>query len=109
MITVGAVHELHFMARHLGGELDFIIKVKGKILEGNINENKIRLSYEDKQIWEEDIYGEANWFGVESCDRIHSIVRCIDDDDDSWLVKYAWRQSDSKATVSLEEAVKNTE
>jgi|TARA_Y100000310_G_scaffold335671_1_gene418283 hypothetical protein len=95
MITVGAVHELDFIARYLEGELSFSIEIKGKNLLGKINDNKIKLTYKERKIWEEDIYGEANWFGIESCDRIHKIIECIDGGDESWLTKYAWTQTNS--------------
>tara|TARA_B100000959_G_scaffold264454_1_gene304978 strand:+ start:3344 stop:3685 length:342 start_codon:yes stop_codon:yes gene_type:complete len=108
MITVGAVHELEFISRFFKEELSFSIEVKGQTLSGIIKDNKIRLIYRDQEIWEEDVYGDANWFGIESCDRIHKIIECIDNDDKSWLSKYSWKQSNSVVTsTSIEEAVKN--
>ena len=106
MITVGAVHELDFIARHFENELSFSIGVKGKNLLGRINNNKLKLTYGEREIWEEDIYGEANWFGIESCDRIHKIMECIDNGDESWLAKYSWKQTSSVVKpVSLSKAV----
>ena len=110
MITVGAVHELDFIARHFEDELSFSIKVKGRNLLGEIGDNKVRLTYGGREIWEEDIYGEANWFGIESCDRIHKIMECIDSGDESWLTKYSWEQTDSVVKpVSLPKAVEGSD
>ncbi len=109
MITVGIVHELDFMARHFGDELSFSIDIKGKTLLGKIQKNKVKLFYKKHNIWEEDIYGEANWFGIESCDRIFKIIECIDNGDDSWTTKYSWRQPVVEIEpVSLPKAVENS-
>ena len=110
MITVGAIHELDFIARHFKSELSFSIEIKGKVLSGKIKDNRVKLFYEKHTIWEEDVYGEANWFGIESCDRIFRITECIDSGDDSWSTKYFWRQTETEIeTVPLPEAIKNSD
>ena len=109
MITVGVAHELDFIARYFEDELSFSIEVKGKKLLGKISDNKIKLTYKEHEIWEEDIYGEANWFGIESCDRIHKIIECIDRGDKLGLAKYAWKQIDTVIEpVPLPKAIENS-
>jgi hypothetical protein len=107
MITVGAVHELEFISRFFEDEVSFSVEIGERALKGKIKDNRLALFYRDQKIWEEDVYGEANWFGIESCDHIHKIIECIDNDDKSWITKYAWQQSGSVIDpVPLEEAVK---
>jgi hypothetical protein len=106
MITVGAIYELDFISQYFEDEVSFSIKVKGRILHGTIEDNKVRLKYKEQKIWEEEIHSEAIGFGIESCDRIHKIMECIDKDDKSWLTKYAWTQSDSVTQVPLSKAIK---
>jgi len=110
MINAGIVQELDFMSEHYKSEVTVSISCKGKETKLDFKEGRVTITYQGAEIWRETVYGEATWFGIESCDRIHKIVTCIDNNDDSWKQKYAWGQPMlTKHTPPLDEAVKNTE
>lgn len=107
MITVGAVRELAYMSQHVGVVLRVSIDISGRRLELEIEENSVKIDYEGQKIWEENIYGEGNWFGIESCDTISRIVTCIDKGE-PWREKYSWKLSNNRRRVPLDEAIENT-
>ena len=110
MINAGIIQELDFMSEYYESEVTASISCKGKETKLDFKDGRVTVTYQGTEIWKETVHGEATWFGIESCDRIHKIVKCIDNNDDSWKQKYAWGQPTPTAyTPSLEEAKKNTE
>lgn len=109
MITVGAVRELAYMSQHAGVPFYIAIDAGGRNLSLKVEENFVHVSYQGQRIWEENIYGEGNWFGVESCDEVAKIIECIDKGE-SWVDKYGWKKSDNKVGhVPFHEALENAE
>jgi hypothetical protein len=109
MITVGAVRELAYMSQHLGVPLYIAIDAGGKHLSLKVEENSVHISYQGQRIWEENIYGEGNWFGIESCDSIAKIINCINDGE-PWAEKYGWEKTETTIKhVPFDEALQNAE
>jgi len=108
MITVGVVRELEFMAKAVESDMYVVIEVAGKNISMKIWDNNVIINYQGQQIWEENIYGEGNWFGIESCDSIFKIINCIDKGE-SWREEYGWKKSNNKIKVPLDEAIQKTE
>ena len=109
MITVGAVRELAYMSQHLGVPLYIAIDAGGKHLSLKVEENSVHISYQGQRIWEENIYGEGNWFGIESCDSVAKIINCINDGE-PWAEKYGWEKTNTTIKhVPFDEALQNAE
>jgi len=108
MITVGVVRELAYMSQYVGGPLYVAIDIGNQKLSLNVSENDVRISYQGQKIWEENIYGEGNWFGVESCDTIFRIMECIDKGE-PWREKHGWRRSNNTCRKPLDEAIEAVE
>jgi len=104
MITVGIIRELEFMAKAVDSDVYVVMRIANKNISMKIWDNSVIISYEGRKIWEENIYGEANWFGIESCDSIARIISCIDKGE-SWQESYGWNKSDNKVHVPLDEAI----
>jgi hypothetical protein len=104
MITVGVVRELAYMSGYVGVEVCTSIDVSGKIIGLRVSENYVKISYQGQKIWEENIYGEGNWFGIESCDTIYRIMECIDKGE-PWQKEHGWSKSDNTRHVPLDEAI----
>ena len=107
MITVGVIRELEFMARAVDSGMYVIMQIANKNISMKIWDNNVIINYEGQKIWEENVYGEANWFGIESCDSVARIINCIDKGE-SWQESYEWKKSDNKMQVPLDEAVGGT-
>ena len=107
MITVGAVRELAFMSQHVGHPLYVSIYVADKLMGLKVEENDVWISYQGEEIWNENIYGEGNWFGIESCDTISRIIECIDKGE-PWREKHEWKKSENDRRVPLDEAIENS-
>lgn len=91
MITVGLVHELAFIAAYFEKELVTSVSVDGKEIKAIIDGNKITIEYKGQTIWTEGVYGEGNWFGVESADTVNKITEDIDKHGNtSWKERYRW-------------------
>jgi len=80
------------------------MRIENKNISMKIWDNNVIISYEGRKIWEENIYGEANWFGIESCDSIARIISCIDKGE-PWQESYGWKKSGNKVQVPLDEAI----
>ena len=104
MITVGIIRELEFMAKTADSNVYVVMRVANKNISMKIWDNNVIINYEGQKIWEENIYGEANWFGIESCDSVARIISCIDKGE-SWQESYGWKKSDNKIQVPLDEAI----
>ena len=104
MITVGIIRELEFMARTVDSSMYVVMLVANKNISMKIWDNNVIVNYEGRKIWEENIYGEGNWFGVESCDSIARIISCIDKGE-PWQESYGWKKSDNEIQVPLDEAI----
>ncbi len=63
MITVGVIRELEFMAKAVNSDMYVVIQIANKKLSMKIWDNQVIINYEGQKIWEENIYGEGNWFG----------------------------------------------
>lgn len=107
MITVGAVRELAYISQHAEKPLYVSIDIDGRHISMKVEENNLRVSYQGQKIWEENIYGQGNWFGIESCDEIRRIIDCIDNGE-SWIEKHSWKKSNSKSQCSITEALENS-
>ena len=66
------------------------------------------MEIKNQEIWEENIYGEGNWFGIESCDEIKKIMDCIDAGE-PWIEKYSWKKSTAVNHCPLDIAIENSE
>ena len=106
MITVGAIRELAYMSQHAEAPLYVAIDIKGKHLSLKVEENYVAISYQGQRIWEENIYGEGNWFGIESCDEVFRIINLIDAGQ-PWAEKHAWKKSNNTKQAPLDEAIEN--
>ena len=107
MITVGVIRELEFMAKAIDSNMYVIIQVANKNISMKIWDNNVIINYEGHKIWEENIYGEGNWFGIESCDSIARIINCIDKGE-PWQESYGWEKSDNGVKVPLDEAIEES-
>lgn len=109
MINIGIVQELDFISKYYKDDISASFSCKGKETKIFIRDGTVHVEYEGIKIWEETVHGESHWFGVESCDRIHKIMACIDNKDDSWKSEYAWRQPQASKTIfSLEKSIENS-
>lgn len=104
MITVGVIRELAYMSGYVKNEVYAAIDVDGKNIGVKASENYVKISYQGQQIWEENIYGDGNWFGIESCDTIYRIMECIDKGE-PWREKHGWSKSNNTRRVPLDEAI----
>ncbi len=104
MITVGIVKELEFMSRVLRQDVSTLVWVGRRKIGIETSENRVVISYGGEIIWDENVYGEGNWFGIESCDTIYRIIKCIDDEE-PWREKHEWKKSDSTCHAPLDEAI----
>jgi len=107
MITVGVVREIAYMSQRVGEPLYISMHLADKLFGLKVEENKVWISYQGQAIWEENIYGEGNWFGIESCDTIARIVDLIDNDE-PWQEKHGWKKSDNNRRVPLDEALEGS-
>jgi hypothetical protein len=108
MITVGVVRELAYISQHAEKPLYVAMDMDGKYVSLRVEENSIRVSYQAQLIWEENIYGEGNWFGVESCDEIKKIMDCVDNGE-PWIEKHSWKKSNNTNYCPLDIAIEKSE
>ncbi len=104
MITVGVIRELEFMAKAVNSDMYVVIQIANKKLSMKIWDNQVIINYEGQKIWEENIYGEGNWFGIESCDSVSRIIHCIDKGE-PWQEAYGWKKSNNEIHKPLDEAI----
>ena len=108
MITVGLIHELSFIAAYLDKEIEALFSIGKHEIKTVVSENKVTIFYGEQTIWKEGIHGEGSWFGVESADVVHKIIKHIDKHGDtSWKEKYRWNHyiETSEEFVSLQTAI----
>ena len=108
MITVGLVKELEFMSRALEQDISILVWIGKRKMGIETSENRVVVSYGGEVIWDENVYGEGNWFGIESCDTIYRIIKCIDDEE-PWREKHEWKKSDSTCRAPLDQAIVDAE
>jgi hypothetical protein len=108
MITVGLVKELEFMSRAMEEDISLLMWIAGRRVGVEVSENRVVVSYGGEVIWDENVHGEGNWFGIESCDTIYRIIKCIDKEE-PWKEKYEWKKSDNTCRKPLNEAVVDAE
>lgn len=108
MITVGVVRELAYISQYAEKPLFADIRIDGRYIKLGVSENSVQVAYKDQNIWEENIYGEGNWFGIESCDEIKKIMDCIDNNE-PWIEKHSWKKSTFTNYCPLDTAIENSE
>jgi hypothetical protein len=101
-LTIGFTSELFFIAKSLGRTVKSTID----ILEPDIikyplsiqitRDGILDLWYAGAHIWNEDISSETSMFGVESTQNIFRIIKCIDNNDNTWREKYYYREDLNK-------------
>jgi hypothetical protein len=94
MITVGLVNELAFLASTFKREVKVEITLGAESITTLTIDPKglLNAHYKGYHIWQETVYGDASFFGVESCDSISRIMACIDNNDNTWREKYYYRE-----------------
>jgi hypothetical protein len=77
VITLGFLREISFIQKYIKRELNITLHLLFD-LDISLNNNILKLKYNNIPIWHEDISSED--YLLESCDSISRIIYCIDND-----------------------------